>query len=891
VTWVPSLGLELAFRADTLSWLMMLIVGGVGALVLFYCAWYFEDTEPGLGRFAGCLTAFAGAMLGLVTSDDLLVLYVFWELTTVLSYLLIGHRTTSRDSRSAATTALVVTTAGGLAMLAGIVLLGQSAGTYRLSEVLAADLAGPVVKTAVVLMLVGALTKSALVPFHFWLPAAMAAPTPVSAYLHAAAMVKAGIYLVARLAPAFADLPLWRPVVVVFGGATMLLGGWRALRQHDLKLLLAYSTVSQLGFLTVLLGAGTQDAALAGLTLLLAHALFKASLFLVVGVIDHRTGTRDLRRLSGLGRRMPLLAVASALALASMAGLPPTLGFVAKEAAFTAFTVGEPGWGATLVVLALGSALTVAYSARFLWGGFGTRAGIPPSTAHGGEPWFASAPVLLAAGGLVGGPASAALQPWFEPYTSAWPPSAHPASLGLWHGLNAALLVSAITLAAGMGLFLARVRVERLQAAAWHVGDANRAYRWLMHATDRSSLELTAAVQRGSLPLTLGAVLVVLVVLAGGALLLGVTWPAEVRLWDSPGQLAVAALVSVAAVAAARSRRRLRAVVLVGVTGYGTAILFLLHGAPDLALTQVLVETVSIVVFVLVLRRLPSKFFDLQPGYRRWVRAGVGTAVGLVVVGMALTASAVRSDPPASVDFAEGAYEFGGGRNIVNVTLVDIRAWDTMGEISVVLVAATGIASLVFLRESSIARAREALRVTRDRLSSAAVDPDAAPRWLANPVPPERRSVLFEVVTRLVFHTIVLFSLYLLFSGHNNPGGGFAAGLVAGLALVVRYLAGGRAELRAAAPFMPGLLLGAGLFLSAGTGLASLLAGGEVLQSWILEWDVPVLGHVKLVTSLFFDIGVYLVVIGLLLDILRSLGAALDEQIEAERADVPHGPP
>lgn len=889
VMWVPSLGLELSFRADTLSWLMTLIVGGVGALVLLYCRWYFDDDEPGLGRFAGCLVAFAGAMLGLVTSDDLLVLYVFWELTTVLSYLLIGHRTTSRASRSAATTALVVTTAGGLAMLVGIVLLGQAAGTYQLSEVLQTDVAGPVVSTAVALVLIGALTKSALVPFHFWLPGAMAAPTPVSAYLHAAAMVKAGIYLIARLAPAFADLPPWRPIVVVIGGATMLLGGWRALRQHDLKLLLAYSTVSQLGFLTVLLGAGTRDAALAGLTLLLAHALFKAGLFLVVGIIDHQTGTRDLRRLSGLARRMPALAVTSALALASMAGLPPMLGFVAKEAAFTAYTDGDPGYGVTLVVLVAGSAMTFAYSARFLWGGFGTRPGCNATESHGGGAWFLAAPGLLAVAGLVGGVASGALEPLFEPYTDAWPASEHPAHLGLWHGLTMALLLSGLTIAAGLLLFLARVRVERLQAAVRGLGDANRSYRWLMRWIDRTSLELTALVQRGSLPLTLGAVLLVLVSLPGGALLLGVTWPDSVRFWDTPGQLAVAALVSVAAVATVRSRRRLRAVILVGVTGYGVAVLFLLHGAPDLALTQVLVETVSIVIFVLVLRRLPSKFSDLVPGPRRWVRACLGTAVGLVVVGMAMTASAVRTEAPASVGFAEGAYTFGGGRNIVNVTLVDIRAWDTMGEISVLLVAATGVASLVFLRESSIARAREQLRITRDRLATVPADPDGATPWLARLVPAERRSVVFEVVTRLVFHTIVLFSLYLLFSGHNQPGGGFAAGLVAGLALVVRYLAGGPRELRAAAPFMPGLLLGAGLFLSAGTGLGSLLAGGEVLQSWILEREVPLLGEVKLVTSLFFDIGVYLVVIGLMLDILRSLGAALDEQIDAEREEAQEG--
>jgi multicomponent Na+:H+ antiporter subunit A len=416
------------------------------------------------------------------------------------------------------------------------------------------------------------------------------------------------------------------------------------------------------------------------------------------------------------------------------------------------------------------------------------------------------------------------------------------------------------------------------------VPDADRVYQRVLRATDRTSLEITAFLQRGSLPLTLGAVLVVLVALPGGALLLGVPWPETVR-WDTPGQLGVALLVGIAAISAARSRRRMRAALLVGVTGYGVAVLFVLHGAPDLALTQVLVETVTLVVFVLVLRRLPSRFWDTPPGLGRWVRAGLGAAVGITVVGVALVASAARTATPASDGMAALAYDYGGGKNVVNVILVDIRAWDTMGELSVLLVAATGVASLVFLRERRLARVEEEFRAARAASLDAPPAPVRAPRWLARVVTAGERSVIFEVVTRLVFPTVVLYSLYLLFSGHNNPGGGFAGGLVAGLALTLRYLAGGRAELRVAAPVRPGVLLGAGMFLSAGVGLAALLLGGDVLQSWILTFDVPVLGEVKLVTSLFFDIGVYLVVVGLVLDILRSLGAGLDSQIEQERRE------
>src|SRR5829696_5346414 len=336
VRWIPGLDVDLAFQLDTLSWAMSLLVTGVGALVLFYCWGYFSDDEPGLGRFAATLTGFAGAMNGLVVADDLILLYVFWELTTIFSYLLIGHLTTRPTSRRAAIEALVVTTAGGLAMLVGLVILGAQAGTDRISEIVADPPSGSLVNVAVYLLLAGALTKSALVPFHFWLPAAMAAPTPVSAYLHAAAMVKAGVYLVARFAPGYADLTAWRVVVLTLGCATLLVGGYRALRQHDLKLVLAFGTVSQLGLLVLLVGYGTRATALAGIAMIGAHAMFKAALFLVVGVVDAATGTRDLRRLSGVGRALPVTAAAGALATASMIGLPPFAGYVAKEAALEA---------------------------------------------------------------------------------------------------------------------------------------------------------------------------------------------------------------------------------------------------------------------------------------------------------------------------------------------------------------------------------------------------------------------------------------------------------------------------------------------------------------------------------------------------------------------------
>ncbi|MEU4565599.1 Na+/H+ antiporter subunit A [Micromonospora sp. NPDC023956] len=877
VPWVPGLGLEIALRMGTLGWLLVVLVGGVGALVLAYSAHYFSSDDPGLGRFAAVFVAFAGAMLGLVVSDDLLLLYVFWELTTVFSYLLIGYDPAKRASRRAAMQALLVTTLGGLAMLAGFIMLGQHAGTYRWSRIVENLPDGGYLAVALVLVLLGALSKSAIFPFTFWLPNAMAAPTPVSAYLHAAAMVKAGVFLVALMGPAVADVAPWRPVLVTAGVTTLFLGAWSALRQVDLKLLLAYGTVSQLGLLMVVLGAGTRDTALAGVAMVLAHALFKATLFLCVGIIDHDTGTRDLRGLSGLGRRSPALAVVATLAAASMAGLPPMAGFVAKEAAYEAFLHGGTIDRLVLAGLVLGSALTVAYTLRFLWGAFVDKPGVPQVEAHPTRWPFLAAPALLAAGGLAVGVATPAVDRLLAPYADLYPSTGTPYHLALWHGPTLALGLSVVAVAVGAGLFLL-VHRGRLRTGAWLPFDGAAAYQRVINGVDRLAVELTGATQRGSLPFYLGVILLVLVVLPGSALLAGSPWSGSFRAWDTPLQAVAAAVVIVSAIAAARSLRRLTAMILVGVSGYGTAVLFILHGAPDLALTQFLVETVTIVMFVLVLRRLPEKFSERPIRSSRRGRIGLGIAVGAVTAGMAYVAAGGRTAVPISVDFPGEAVSYGGGKNVVNVTLVDIRAWDTMGEIAVLVVAATGVASLIFRRSRDL-----------DRRSGipGATGTASRPRWLTTGATTRRQSVILQVVTRLLFHAIVVFSIYLLFSGHNAPGGGFAAGLVAGLALTVRYLAGGRTELNSAAPVDAGKLLGAGLFVAVGTGVAAIPFGGEFLQSALLDFHLPVVGHLHFVTSVFFDVGVYLIVVGLVLDILRSLGAEMDRQHETERSDVP----
>lgn len=899
--WLPQLSLAISVRLDVLSWVMALIVSGVGSLVLLYCANYFREDEVGLGRFAGTLLAFAGAMYGLVVADDVYLLFIFWEATSVFSYLLIGHYTEVKASRGAALQALLVTTLSGLVMLVGFVLLSVRAGTSSLAAIIAAPPEGALVTTAIMLILVGALSKSAIAPFQFWLPAAMAAPTPVSAYLHAAAMVKAGIYLIARLAPGFAEVPGWRDVLVALGVITMIIGGLMALRQFDLKLLLAHGTVSQLGFLTVVIGYGSRDTALAGLALLVAHALFKSSLFLIVGVIDHGAGTRDLRKLSGLGRRSPLLAVLAVLALASMAGLPPTIGFVAKEAVFTSLLTDALGGAlvatAALVGVVLGSILTVAYSARFLWGAFGAKAGVDAVRPLRTQPLFVSAPALLAIAGVVLGFLAGVTDAVLSGYSAAFQPAiGETYHLALWHGLEPALGISALALALGLFLFWKRDRVAAVQERMGEGVSAGDVYWASVRFVDRLAARTTSLTQRGSLPFYLGVILLVFVVSAGTALALNQSWPQSLRLWDDdyPAQLAIAVVMIAAAIAAARANNRFQAVVLVGVTGFGLSALFALHGAPDLALTQILVEIVTLVAFVLVIRRLPAQLGARHGSVNPLPRALIAVSVGVIMGGIALVALGARIDDPISLAFPELAYEQGHGRNVVNVTLVDIRGWDTMGELSVIIAAATGVASLIFIstRTDTLPRLprREAQKVVRERRRRADVGEtpsDAQNPWLlaGRTLAPRNRSILLEVVVRLIFHSMIVVSVFLLFAGHNAPGGGFAGGLVAGLALVARYLAGGRLELGAAAPIDAGKVLGTGLVVAAGTALVPLFFGAEALSSTWAEGEVWLLGHIEFVTSTIFDIGVYLVVVGLVLDVLRSLGAEVDHQQARDREE------
>ncbi|WP_426571406.1 hydrogen gas-evolving membrane-bound hydrogenase subunit E [Aquihabitans sp. McL0605] len=715
VAWVPELGLSLDLRLDGFSLLFVLLVAGIGTLVQLYASQYFPADRAGLHRLAGLLLIFTAAMLGLVTAANLLVLFVAWELTSVTSYLLIGWTDTDPKARASALQALLTTGLGGIAMLGGFVLIGEAAGTYDLAALAAHPPTGTTVEVGLLLVLLGAFTKSAQFPFSAWLPGAMVAPTPVSAFLHSATMVKAGVYLIARLAPIFATQGLWRPVVLVVGLATMLTGGWHALHQYDLKRILAYGTVSQLGFMVVLFGVGTPEATTAGVIVLFAHALFKAGLFLVVGVIDHQAHTRDIRRLGRYGPGWAGPMVIATICGASMAGIPPLLGFIGKEAAYDSFVdIGIVGGPIVLAGLVAGSVLTFAYTARLLLGAF--RPGVvteglaeDPDLAIDPPPapkvafWLPAA--LLGLLTVLFGLVPRLISHLVEVAAHSLDPLAESEHLALWHGVGPALVLSGLTVLLGAALTVAGPAFARLQHRLPSSMAGERGYLGAIRGLNVVANRTTGFVQPGSLPIYIGVILLTAVLVPGFALLRAPRPPMP-PLVSSPGDWAAAALMISGGIAAVVVRHRMAAVLCAGAVGYGMALVFALQGAPDLALTQVCVDTIGAVIFVLVLRHLPAWFSDRPTSVGRISRIIVSAAVGIFVFSFLLVAGDSRVDPTISTEFIDQAFAEGGGRNVVNVVLVDIRGFDTMGEITVLSVAAMGVYALARLsrRERGVDR-------------------------------------------------------------------------------------------------------------------------------------------------------------------------------------------
>lgn len=704
--WIPSLEVNLSFYVDGLSLLFALLISGIGALVVIYAGGYLAG-HPQLGRFYAYLLAFMASMLGVVLADNLIVLFIFWELTSLSSYLLIGFYHTEAGSRASALQALLVTGAGGLALLAGFVLLGLAGGSWELSTLLnRMELiqAHPFYLPGLALVLLGAFTKSAQFPFHFWLPAAMAAPAPVSAYLHSATMVKAGVYLLARLNPVLGGTDIWQVSVTGVGVATMLVGAYVAWLQTDLKRILAYSTISALGTLVMLIGWGSDLAIKAAMVFLVVHSFYKGALFLVAGAIDHETGTRDITRLGGLRRLMPISAVAAGLAALSMAGIPPWFGFIGKELIYEAMLSAPVILGLAVAANMLGVVVAGLAVVKPFFAQTET-----PVKAHEAPVSMWLGPVILAGLGLILGLVSGlAGERLIAPAVTAIAGKPAEVKLVLWDKLalwsesqlNLVLLLSLVTVLGGLGAYTGRETLRRLTQPLNAMGrwGPARWYDGLLDAMMALARLQTRLLQSGYLRFYLLIVIAATISLAGTPLLdqiNSVVWARQLNIQFH--QWVVAALILIATVVAAQARSRLAAVAALGVVGYGVALIFILFGAPDLAMTQFAIETLTVILFVLVLYRLP-RFAILTSTPARLRDVLVASLAGALMTALILVVTSAATASRLTPYFAENSLSLANGRNIVNVILVDFRALDTLGEITVLAVAAIGISALMKLR-------------------------------------------------------------------------------------------------------------------------------------------------------------------------------------------------
>jgi multicomponent K+:H+ antiporter subunit A len=834
--WVPELGLNVSLRLDGLAALFAILILAIGLLVILYARYYLSEADPP-GQFYGQLALFMAAMLGVALADNLLILAVFWELTSVASFLLIGYWHTRADARQGARMALAVTATGGLAMLAGFVLIGQTAGTYEISALAGLHdriVADPRYPFALVLVLLGAFTKSAQFPFHFWLPEAMAAPTPVSAYLHSATMVKAGVFLLLRLYPVLGGTELFVYIVATVGLVTFVFGAYVAVFKHDLKGLLAYSTISHLGLITFLIGLDSPLSSVAAVFHVVNHATFKASLFMTAGIIDHECGTRDMRRINGLWKYMPYTATLAMVAAAAMAGVPLLNGFLSKEMFFAEALdlhgLGLLGALAPGAVLA-GGAFGVAYSARFIHDVFFN--GEPrdlPRTPHE-PPRFMKVPVeVLAVVCLAVGVLPAlTVAPLVDAAARSVLGGALPEhSLAIWHGFTAPLALSVLAFAGGAAMYWALQRKYNLHLHAPSGWTARLAFQRAMDAALAAAARVTRALENGSLQRSLVCLFAVALVL-GATPLLGSGIPAGGRALTPLTPVGVVAAIVLAGAAlgcAAFHRDRLVAVVLVGVVGLVVSAAFLQFSAPDLALTQLAVEVVTTVLLLLALAALPRtgpvESSPLRRSRDGLLAAGFGLGTGFVAL-------AVMTRPLETISwyFVEKSVPLGGGANIVNVILVDFRGYDTFGELTVLVLAALGVAALA----------------TGSR-----------------PPRPAGVPLLLAVAARWLLPLALLLSIFLFVRGHNAPGGGFVAGLVTAAALLLQYMAGHGPRLRVRLAYVR--IAAAGLLVAGATGVGAWFFGKPFLTSAHGEPVLPVIGPLPLGSAMAFDLGVYLAVVG-----------------------------
>tara|TARA_R110001592_G_scaffold103298_2_gene291171 strand:+ start:38988 stop:41690 length:2703 start_codon:yes stop_codon:yes gene_type:complete len=857
--WIPSLGLSLSFHLDGLAYLFCLLILGIGLLVILY-ARYYLSAKDNMGKFYCFLMMFMVAMLGVVLSNNLIQLWLFWELTSISSFLLISFWSHKTEARKGARMALTVTGAGGLALLGALLLIGQITGTYELNEVLqqgdlirSSDLYTP----TLILFLLGAFTKSAQFPFHFWLPHAMSAPTPVSAYLHSATMVKAGVFLMARFYPVMAGTEQWFIIVTLTGMVTMLLGAYIALFKHDLKGLLAYSTISHLGLITLLFGLDTQLAAIAGVFHIINHAVFKASLFMAAGIIDHESGTRDMRKLNGLWKYMPFTATLAMVAASSMAGVPLFNGFLSKEMLFAETlsqdTLGALSWFIPLLSTLAGM-LAVAYSFRFIHDVFFNGEPINlPRTPHE-PPRYMRVPVEILVvlciliglfpqfivGDLLDAASSAVLQ---EPLPEF--------DLAIWHGFNFPLLMSSIAIIGGAILYFKREVLFEFKEQ-FHSEDAkyvfeHRIQSLISKATQIHKLIDNDSLQRYVLCLVVFALLLVasplleLLDAGGDGPRLSISWLAS---------FCAAILVVSTILTVVWSHQRLKALLALSVVGLIVSITFAYFSAPDLALTQLSVEVATIILFLLALFFLPQESPIIDSPLSIMVRDFIIALLFGSVIGTICYALLTRPLDSISDFFLENSLTGGGGTNVVNVILVDFRGFDTLGEITVLGIAALGIFKLLAKIPLFLPNADHTGRL-----------------WAT-----DKNPILLSLVSQSLLPLAILVSAFIFIRGHNMPGGGFIAGLITAVAFLQQYIAHGVEWMTSRLRINYQLLIASGLLIATCTGLGSFMFDRPFMTTWFDHFHLPWVGEFELASAMLFDLGVYLTVVGSTLLILANLG-------------------
>ncbi|MCP4586118.1 MULTISPECIES: monovalent cation/H+ antiporter subunit A [unclassified Pseudoalteromonas] len=856
--WIPLLNMQVSFRLDGLTLLFLYMILGIGTLVIFYARYYLSNSDS-MPKLYCYLMLFMTAMVGIVMSNNVIQLWFFWELTSISSFLLISYWWHKSEARKGARMALAITGAGGLALLAGLLLIGDIVGSYNLDVILASKAliqSHELYEVALVLVLLGAFTKSAQFPFHFWLPHAMAAPTPVSAYLHSATMVKAGIFLLARFYPALSGTDTWFILVAMTGLATLLVGAYIALFKHDLKGLLAYSTISHLGLITLLLGLDTELATVAAIFHIINHATFKASLFMATGIIDHETGTRDMRKLNGMWRFMPYTATLAMVAAAAMAGVPLLNGFLSKEMFFAETlhqqVLGSMSW--LIPVLAtIAGALSVAYSARFIHDVFFNGDPIDlPKQPHE-PPRYMRVPIeiLVVLCLLVGMFPHFAVSDILASASFAVLGDVAPDyKLSVWHGFNLPLLMSFIATSVGVMIYVQRKHLFHFQASLPTL-NAKKGFERGLYSLIKWSQEKIKRIENGSLQRYAFVMIAVVLMCAGWPLfeMRQLAGASELTPIDFHNAIGAGLLIIGALATVIWHRSRMISLIMISIVGLMVSVAFTRFSAPDLALTQLTVEVVTVMLLMLALFFLPQRTPKESSSLRILRDLGISSAIGVVVASICY---ALLTRPLESISdfFVANAKTGGGGTNVVNVILVDFRGFDTLGEITVLGIAALGIYKLLINLP----------------LFMPASDSEGRP-WAR-----ERYPILLSSISQSLLPLALLVSAYIFLRGHNLPGGGFIAGLVTAIAFILQYMANGSHWIADRFDVNYRKIIASGIAIALFTGIGSWFFERPFLTTWFDYFDIPLVGKTELASAIVFDLGVYLTVVGATLMILASLG-------------------